>query len=163
MAGDGLVYIFNWAVNKVQGFFYGLAAGALDVMYSIAVGAEGFAGGFMKVMARAIQWVIDKFNSLVDMLSNIPFFDTLGISKVKVDIEEPETPHGASDIIAKYRQGLEVYKPADKVVFELSKQRDYKDTKSGFWQGESNRNEWYEQIHGQGTTNGGYGQGVYYP
>ncbi|MFD2881011.1 hypothetical protein ACFTAO_41875 [Paenibacillus rhizoplanae] len=132
MAGDGLVYIFNWAVNKVQGFFYGLAAGALDVMYSIAVGAEGFAGGFMKVMARAIQWVIDKFNSLVDMLSNIPFFDTLGISKVKVDIEEPETPHGASDIIAKYRQGLEVYKPADKVVFELSKQRDYKDTKSGF-------------------------------
>ncbi|MEK5469571.1 hypothetical protein MKY64_31780 [Paenibacillus sp. FSL R7-0210] len=135
LAGDGLVFIFNWAVNKVQGFFYGLAAGALDVMYSIAVGAEGFAGGFMKVMAKAIQWVLDKFNSLVDMLSNIPFFDTLGISKVKIDVEEPETPHGASDIIAKYRQGLEVYKPADKVVLELSKQKDYKDTKAAFGEG----------------------------
>lgn len=135
LAGDVLVYIFNWAVNKVQGFFYGLAAGALDVMYSIAVGAEGFAGGFMKVMAKAIQWVLDKFNSLVDMLSNIPFFDTLGISKVKLDVEEPETPHGASDIIGKYRQGLEAYKPADKVVLEISKLTDYKDTKAAYGKG----------------------------
>ncbi|WP_339251556.1 hypothetical protein [Paenibacillus sp. FSL P2-0136] len=135
LAGDVLVYIFNSAVNKVQGFFYGLAAGALDVMYSIAVGAEGFAGGFMKVMAKAIQWVLDKFNSLVDMLSNIPFFDTLGISKVKLDVEEPETPHGASDIIGKYRQGLEAYKPADKVVLEISKLTDYKDTKAAYGKG----------------------------
>lgn len=135
LAGDILVYIFNWAVNKVQGFFYGLAAGALDVMYSIAVGAEGFAGGFMKVMAKAINWVLDKFNSLVDMLSNIPFFDKLGMSKVNLKIEEPETPHGASDIIGKYRQGLEVYKPADKVVLELSKQKDYKDTKAAYGKG----------------------------
>lgn len=125
MAGDVIVYIFNMAVNKVQGFLYGLATGALDVLYNIAVGAEGFAGGFMKVMAKAIQWVLDKFNSMIDMLSQIPFFDKMGISKVRIDMEEPETPHAASDIIGKYRKGLEAFKPEAEVVLQRTEQTDY--------------------------------------
>lgn len=145
-AGDFIINTFNGAVNKVQGFLYNLAAGALDVLYNIAVGAEGFAGGFMRVMARAIQWVLGKFNSMVDMLSQIPFFDKMGISKVKIDMEEPETPHGASDIIGKYRQGLEAFKPDAEVPQRKTELKDYVDLSDAYSKGKQKGLDFMESF-----------------
>ncbi|WP_019908287.1 hypothetical protein [Paenibacillus sp. HW567] len=111
LVGDAIVNIFNTAVNKVKEFLYGLATGALDVLYNMALGAENFAGGFMKVMATAINWVLTQFNSMIDSLSKIPFFEKLGIGKIKIDMLDPEVPHAASDLIDKYRQGIKTLEP----------------------------------------------------
>lgn len=110
-AWDAIVNAFNTSIDFVQQLLFGLATKALDVLYSMTIGAESFAGGFMKVMAKAINWVIDKFNSMIDALSQIPLFDDMGISKIKVDKLEPEIPHAASDMIDKYRQGLKALEP----------------------------------------------------
>ncbi|MFD5022736.1 hypothetical protein ACFWMP_27940 [Paenibacillus sp. NPDC058367] len=110
-AWDYIVNSFHEAVNFMKQLFYDLAMGALDVLYNMTVGAESFAGGFMKVMAKAINWVLGKFNSMIEALSHIPFFDKMGISEIKVDMLEPEIPHAASDMIDKYRQGLKTLAP----------------------------------------------------
>ncbi|MEK3967146.1 MULTISPECIES: hypothetical protein [Paenibacillus] len=110
-AWDYIVNKFHEAVNFMKQLLYDLGMGALNVLYNMTVGAEGFAGGFMKVMAKAINWVLDKFNSMIEALSHIPFFDELGISELKVERKEPEIPHAASDMIDKYRQNFKAFAP----------------------------------------------------
>jgi len=108
---DGIVNAFYTSVDYIKQLLFGLATKALDVLYNMTIGAESFAGGFMKVMATAINWVLGKFNSMIDALSKIPFFDKMGIGSIKIDMMEPEIPHAASDMIDKYRQGLKTLEP----------------------------------------------------
>jgi hypothetical protein len=126
---DGIINGFNVAVNFVQQLMYGLAMGMLNNLYNMTIAVEGFAGGFMKVMADAINWVLGKFNAMVEALSSIPFFKELGINgSIKIDKWEPEVPHDASDTIDKFRKGLEQFKPADEVVLRKTDKIDYVDT-----------------------------------
>lgn len=132
-AWDYIVNKFHEATNFMKQLLYDLGMGALDVLYNMTVGAEGFAGGFMKVMAKAINWVLGKFNSMIEALSHIPFFDELGISKLKVDMVEPEIPHTASDMIDKYRQGFKAFAPTpDNIPERKTAKIEYVNLKDSF-------------------------------
>ncbi|WP_150273197.1 hypothetical protein [Paenibacillus tepidiphilus] len=113
---DGIINAFNNAVYNVRDSLHDLASRGLNILYSLALGAEGFAGGFMKVMAEAINWVLGRFKAMIDAMSKIPFFDKLGIGNIKVDMVEPKTPHAASDALNQMRQGLEDNKPEPPVL-----------------------------------------------
>lgn len=138
LVGDYIVNTFNNAVNRVQEFMYNLAMGTLNILYNMAVGAENFAGGFMKIMAKAINWVLDKFNSMIDALAQIPFFDKLGIGRIKVDMKEPEIPHAASDKLDMYRKSMESRKPetnnTPKRQTEMWEMVDFKDSYNSYKQ-----------------------------
>ncbi|WP_156934283.1 hypothetical protein [Paenibacillus zanthoxyli] len=122
--GDFLTNLFNDPVYTIQKLLYNLAMQTLNVLYSMAQGAEGFAGGFMKVMADAFNWIINKFNSMVDEMSGIPFFDKLGIGKLKMELLNPEAPHAASETIDKFRKDLSAFEP------QTDKEQRHTDKKS---------------------------------
>lgn len=124
---DGIINGFNIAVNFVQKLWYGLSMGTLDILYNMTLAVEGFAGGFMKVMAKAIKWVIDKFNDFIDLLNKIPFFGELGIRRINVGDWNPETPHAASDLIDQKRQALAQHKPPDEVPLRNTEKQNYID------------------------------------
>ncbi|GGG06770.1 hypothetical protein GCM10010912_59300 [Paenibacillus albidus] len=129
---DGIVNGVNSAIDFVKQLFYDMGMGVLNALYNMAVGAESFAGGFMQVMAKAINWVLGKFNAMIDALSTIPFFDMMGIGEIKVDMLEPKIPHSASDLIDKYRQGFKALEPTDKAAQQKTESKTYVDTKDAF-------------------------------
>ncbi|AKG36484.1 phage tail tape measure protein [Paenibacillus durus] len=89
----------SFAVKKL---FYDLAMNFLNFIYQMALGVENFAGGFVKVIASAVNKVLTKFKAVTDFLSNIPGFENL--ANVKVNLLDPEDPHVFSGMIDNVRK-----------------------------------------------------------
>ncbi|AIQ14624.1 hypothetical protein [Paenibacillus durus] len=89
----------SFAVKKL---FYDLAMNFLNFIYQMALGTENFAGGFVKVIASAVNKVLTKFKDVTDFLSNIPGFEKL--ANVKVNLLDPEDPHVFSGMIDNVRK-----------------------------------------------------------
>jgi hypothetical protein len=105
----------TYAVKKL---FYDLATGVLDLFYQMAVGTENFAGGFIKVIADAINAALRKLKNLTDFLSKIPGFEFL--ANFEPNFLDAENPHVFSDMILKQRGKL-VEPTSDKPVFDTKK------------------------------------------
>ncbi|WP_379130941.1 hypothetical protein [Paenibacillus sp. sgz500958] len=113
-----------FAVKKL---FYDLAMNALNFIFQIAIGIENFAGGFIKVMAEAINFVLKKFKSLTDFLSKIPGFEFL--ANISPNLLDTANPHVFSDTISKVK-GMIPEPTSDKEVYNTKKKEfvDYTDS-----------------------------------
>ncbi|MNC14356.1 hypothetical protein D3C75_621320 [compost metagenome] len=89
--------LFTDPVYAVQKLFYDLAMNILNFIYQMALGAESFAGGFIKVIAEAINFVLKKFKALTDFISKIPGFEFL--ANLQPRMLDTENPHVFSDLI----------------------------------------------------------------
>ncbi|MFE4713961.1 hypothetical protein ACFRAM_24260 [Paenibacillus sp. NPDC056722] len=110
----------TYAVKKL---FYDLATGVLDLFYKMALGTENFAGGFVKIIADAINAALKKFKNLTDFLSNIPGFGSL--ANIKINYLDTKNPHVFSDLILKQRGKLEA--PTSNQPVYDTKKKEYKD------------------------------------
>ncbi|OXM15226.1 hypothetical protein [Paenibacillus herberti] len=71
-------FLFNLFVDPIYAIkmlFYELAKNFLDLMYNMILGAETFAGGFMKTILKGINGVISGVNWLIKALNKIPDVD----------------------------------------------------------------------------------------
>lgn len=105
--------LFADPVYAVQKLFYDLATGALDLLYQMALGTENFAGGFVKVIAEAVNGVLRKLKTVTDFLSHIPGFEFL--ANFQPNFLDPENPHVFSDLILKKRGEIKEPKSNEKV------------------------------------------------
>lgn len=130
---DFLQNLFIDPVYAIDKLFYDLAVNFLDLMYQMAVGAENFAGGFMKVIADAINKMLPGVKKLLDFLSNIPGFE--GLANIKIDYITPEVPRAVSGMI-KNLKGQLVAPTSDKAVKNTQKKEflEYEDTVNAYTQ-----------------------------
>jgi hypothetical protein len=115
----------KYAVDKL---FYDLSMNFLQVMYNMAVSAEGFAGSFATTMYGAINKVLGGINSLIGAMNNIPGFDI-----PKLNLIDESKLNFASNKVAGLMKSLEGMKPVSArgvVDFSGAKmdQINYKDT-----------------------------------
>lgn len=124
---DYLQNLFIDPVYAIQKLFYDLAVNFLGLMYEMVVGAENFAGGFMKVVADAINKVIPTVKKFINLLSNIPGFEKL--ANIKIDYINPEEPHAVSGMIKNIKDQL-VAPSSNKAVKNTEKKEylEYTDT-----------------------------------
>jgi hypothetical protein len=120
---DFLRNLFIDPTYAVQKLFYDLASNFLNFIFQMAIGAESFAGGFMKGMAETINFVLKKFKNLTDFLSKIPGFEFL--ANFQPNLLDAENPHVFSDMVGNVKDKL-VKPTTDKKVYETPK-KDYKD------------------------------------
>ncbi|MEK3750086.1 hypothetical protein NYE25_17845 [Paenibacillus sp. FSL E2-8871] len=118
---DFLQNLFIDPVYAIKKLIYDLAVNFLDLMYQMAIGAENFAGGFMKVVAQAINAMLPSVKKLLDLLSKIPGLE--GLANIKIDYLNPEEPHAVSGMI-KNLKGQLVAPTSDKAV-KNSEKKDY--------------------------------------
>ncbi|MEK5399475.1 hypothetical protein CA600_17760 [Paenibacillus sp. VTT E-133280] len=130
---DFLQNLFIDPVYAIDKLFYDLAVNFLDLMYQMAVGAENFAGGFMKVVADAINKMLPGVKKLLDFLSNIPGFE--GLANIKIDYITPEVPRVVSGMI-KNMKGQLVAPTSNKAVKNTEKKEflEYEDTVNAYTQ-----------------------------
>ncbi|CAH1057645.1 hypothetical protein [Paenibacillus pseudetheri] len=130
---DFLQNLFIDPVYAIDKLFYDLAVNFLDLMYQMAVGAENFAGGFMKVVADAINKMLPGVKKLLDFLSNIPGFE--GLANIKIDYITPEVPRAVSGMI-KNLKGQLVAPTSNKAVKNTEKKEflEYEDTVNAYTQ-----------------------------
>lgn len=130
---DFLQNLFIDPVYAIKKLFYDLAVNFLGFMYQMAVGAENFAGGFMKVVADAINKMLPSVKKLLDFLSNIPGFE--GLANIKIDYITPEVPRAVSGMI-KNLKGQLVAPTSDKAVKNTEKKEylEYADTVNAYAQ-----------------------------
>ncbi|WP_313637807.1 hypothetical protein [Paenibacillus sp.] len=130
---DFLQNLFIDPIYAIEKLFYDLAVNFLDLMYQMAVGAENFAGGFMKVVADAINKMLPGVKKLLDFLSNIPGFE--GLANIKIDYITPEVPRAVSGMI-KNLKGQLVAPTSNKAVKNTEKREflEYEDTVNAYTQ-----------------------------
>jgi hypothetical protein len=93
----------KYAVDKL---FYDLSMNFLQVMYNMAVSAEGFAGNFVTTMYGAVNKVLGGINSLIGAMNNIPGFDI-----PKLNLIDEGKLNFASNKVAGMMKSLEGMKP----------------------------------------------------
>ncbi|MEK3985121.1 hypothetical protein MHB77_17255 [Paenibacillus sp. FSL K6-3166] len=118
---DYIQNLFIDPVYAIRKLFYDLAVHFLDLIYQMAIGAENFAGGFMKVVAQAINKILPGIKKLLNMLSKVPGLE--GLANVKVEYLNPEEPHAVSGMIKGMKDKL-VAPTSDKAV-KNSKKKEY--------------------------------------
>jgi hypothetical protein len=130
---DFLQNLFIDPVYAIKKLIYDLAVNFLDLMYQMAIGAENFAGGFMKVVAQAINKMLPSVKKLLDLLSKIPGLE--GLANIKIDYLNPEEPHAVSGMI-KNLKGQLVAPTSDKAVKNSEKKDflEYADTVNAYAQ-----------------------------
>ncbi|MEK8209576.1 hypothetical protein NST41_28660 [Paenibacillus sp. FSL L8-0696] len=130
---DFLQNLFIDPVYAIKKLIYDLAVNFLDLMYQMAIGAENFAGGFMKVVAQAINKMLPSVKKLLDLLSKIPGLE--GLANIKIDYLNPEEPHAVSGMI-KNLKGQLVAPTSDKAVKNSEKKEflEYADTVNAYAQ-----------------------------
>lgn len=101
---DYIQNLFIDPVYAIRKLFYDLAVNFLDLMFQMSIGAENFAGGFMKVVAQAINKVLPSIKKLLDLLSKVPGLE--GLANVKVEYINPEEPHAVSGMFKGIKDNL---------------------------------------------------------
>ncbi|MDQ0195800.1 hypothetical protein [Paenibacillus wynnii] len=115
--------LFIDPVFAVKKLFYDIAINFLNFLFQMAVGAENFAGGFIKAMAEAINFVLKKFKNLTDFLSNIPGFEFL--ANISPNLLDTTNPHVFSDLIGKAKDMIP--EPTSDKEVHNSKKKEFVD------------------------------------
>ncbi|MHA6533060.1 hypothetical protein [Paenibacillus sp. BAC0078] len=110
---DFLQNLFIDPVYAVKKLFYDMFINFLDLLYQMALGGENFAGGFMKVIAQAINVAMKGVKKLTDLLSKVPGFEKL--ANLQLNPINPEDPHAVSGLIKNVRDRV-VAPTSDKPV-----------------------------------------------
>lgn len=123
-----LVNLFIDPMFAIKKLIYDLAMFFGNHMYNMLRFVEDFGGGFMKIIAEAINGGIKSINFLANKINDI-----FGTNIGTIPLLDPDNVHAVSDGVKKMMGMLE--EPvSDKEVFSLNKM-DYMDPKESFDQG----------------------------
>lgn len=115
-----LINVFIDPVYAIKKLFYDLSMTFLGHMYNMILGAEEFAGSFMKVVLEAINGVIGGLNKMIEGLSNIPGFGSLKPIKPF----DTDNVHAMSDGVKKLMDNLEA-PTTDKNVVKIARMDEW--------------------------------------
>lgn len=119
-----LVNLFIDPVYAVKKLFYDLEMTFLGHMYNMILGAEQFAGSFMKVVLEGINGVVKGLNWMIEAMNKLP-----GVDIPQAKLFDTDNVHAMSDGVKKLMDSLKA-PTSDKNVVHIQRMQelDYKNS-----------------------------------